>query len=98
MAAVYRAPEEEARWKRSQKAAAIDFTPELSEKKRGAIHALGMGLENKVLLRFDVSDEAAQAWIRKLKGLKCASISLSFSAILLLSGCTIFSIASEPKQ
>jgi hypothetical protein len=38
----------------NRKYAAIDFVPSLSMAKQEAIHALGMGLENKVLLRFPV--------------------------------------------
>eukprot|EP01043_Picozoa_sp_COSAG02_P045304 COSAG02_NODE_4128_length_5741_cov_2.944700_1_plen_561_part_00 len=37
-----------------QKQAAITFLPTLSTAKQEAIHALGMGLENKVLLRFPI--------------------------------------------
>ena len=53
-----------------RKRAAIEFQPELSEKKRGAIHNIGMGLENKVLLRWDECDEANKLWLKKLQKLK----------------------------
>ena len=53
-----------------RKRAAIDFQPELSEKKRSAIHNIGMGLENKVLLRWDECDEANKLWLKKLQKLK----------------------------
>ena len=38
-----------------RKQAAIKFSPSLSMAKQEAIHALGMGLENKVLLRFPIN-------------------------------------------
>lgn len=38
-----------------RKHAAVTFSPPLSLAKQEAIHALGMGLENKVLLRFPIS-------------------------------------------
>ena len=53
-----------------RKQAAIEFQPELSEKKRSAIHNIGMGLENKVLLRWDECDEANKPWLKKLQKLK----------------------------
>ena len=40
-----------------RKRAAITFSPPLSKAKQEAIHALGMGLENKVLLRFPIHDD-----------------------------------------
>lgn len=43
------------------KHAAIAFSPQLSKTKQEAIHALGMGLENKVLLRFPIHDDDAHA-------------------------------------